>query len=185
MSYNITVPSGIVFNFTNMLGEGRLSKEEVEQALAGAGRAADAAVAKLRETGFSKAHLSKDGTPEHVYFPRMPYIKEGNPNTEASIIKLLRYGFGKLSYAFRPYGLQQIEVRLYRIAFACELVACGDKHQHNILIKRPDTFGSFNAAHSAHIYVKKNQIVSAGGKLPEQFLAACIFVYIAYVQPHF
>ena len=91
MSYNITVPSGIVFNFTNMLGEGRLSKEEVEQALASAGRAADAAVAKLRETGFSKAHLSKDGTPEHVYFPRMPYIKEGNPNTEASIIKLLRY----------------------------------------------------------------------------------------------
>ena len=91
VSYNITVPSGIVFNFTNMLGEGRLSKEEVEQALAGAGRAADAAVAKLRETGFSKAHLSKDGTPEHVYFPRMPYIKEGNPNTEASIIKLLRY----------------------------------------------------------------------------------------------
>ena len=52
VSYNITVPSGIVFNFTNMLGEGRLSKEEVEQALESAGRAADAAVAKLRETGF-------------------------------------------------------------------------------------------------------------------------------------
>ena len=91
MSYKITMPSGIVFDFTNMLGAGRLAKEEVEKALASEGKKADAAIAKLRETGFSKAHLSKDGTPEHVFFPRMPYIAEGNPNTEASIVKLLKY----------------------------------------------------------------------------------------------
>ena len=46
----------------------------------------------------------------------------GERRRTSRILKLLRYGFGKLFYAFRPYGLQQIEVCLYRIAFACELV---------------------------------------------------------------
>ena len=91
MDYRIVVPSGIVFDFNNMLGAGRLQPQEVEQALQQQGAAADKAVCELRRTGFAKKHLSKDGTPEHVYFPRMPYIAEGNPNTEQSIIKLMRY----------------------------------------------------------------------------------------------
>lgn len=91
LSYKITMPSGLVFDYTNMLGEQRLQPEEVQQALKVQGRAAAEAVEAIRETGFAKKHLSKDGTPEHVFFPRMPYIAEGNPNTEASIIKLLKY----------------------------------------------------------------------------------------------
>lgn len=92
MDTKIVTPGGIVFDFTNMLGEGRLSATEVEQALAEQGGAAAAAVGDLRRTGYAKKHLSKDGTPEHVYFTRMPYIAQGNPNTEQSIVKLLQYG---------------------------------------------------------------------------------------------
>lgn len=91
MDYKIVMPSGIVFDFSNMDGAGRLQAQEVEQALQQQGAAADKAVCELRRSGFSKKHLSKDGTPEHVYFPRMPYIADGNPNTEQSIIKLMRY----------------------------------------------------------------------------------------------
>ncbi len=91
MNYKLTMPSGLVFDFTNMFGAGRLQEIEVQQALAMQGKAADRAVVQLRKTGEAKRHLSKDGTLEHVFFPRMPYIADGNPNTEASIIKLLKY----------------------------------------------------------------------------------------------
>lgn len=91
VDYRIVVPSGIVFDFNNMLGAGRLQPQEVEQALQQQGAVAEKAVCELRRSGFAKKHLSKDGTPEHVYFPRMPYIVDGNPNTEQSIIKLMRY----------------------------------------------------------------------------------------------
>ena len=92
MKYKITLPSGLVLDFTNMFGDNRLTEQEVAEALATLGVAADTAVARLRATGRSKGHLSKDGQPEHVYFPRMPYIAEGNPNTPASIAKLQEYG---------------------------------------------------------------------------------------------
>ena len=85
------MPSGLVFDFTNMFGENRLQQDEVAQAIAECGSRADAAVGSIRAEGVAKNHLSKDGTPEHVYFTRMPYVAEGNPNTEASIIKLLKY----------------------------------------------------------------------------------------------
>ncbi|MDY4921299.1 MAG: glucose-6-phosphate isomerase [Phascolarctobacterium sp.] len=91
MKYKITMPSGLVLDFTNMLGRGRLEESEVAQALANQGAAADAAVRQLRATGKAKAHLSKDGLPEHVYFPRMPYIADGNPNTLETIAKLKEY----------------------------------------------------------------------------------------------
>ncbi|WP_368501565.1 glucose-6-phosphate isomerase [Phascolarctobacterium sp.] len=85
------MPSGLIFDFTNMFGENRLRQDEVAQAIAECGGRADAAVRSIRAEGVAKNHLSKDGTPEHVYFTRMPYVAEGNPNTEASIIKLLKY----------------------------------------------------------------------------------------------
>lgn len=91
MKYKITMPSGLVFDFTNMFGENRLQQDEVAQAIVECGSRADAAVRSIRAEGVAKNHLSKDGTPEHVYFTRMPYVAEGNPNTEASIIKLLKY----------------------------------------------------------------------------------------------
>ena len=92
MKYKMTLPSGLVLDFTNMFGTDRLQDEEVALSLETIGAAAAAAVDSLRATGRSKAHLSKDGTPEHVYFPRMPYIAAGNPKDEASIKKLKEYG---------------------------------------------------------------------------------------------
>lgn len=83
--------NGIIFDYTNMFGEGRLDDAVVQKALQTQGKAAFEAVEKIRESGVSKGHLSKDGTPEHVYFLRMPYIKEGNPNTPDSIVKLKRF----------------------------------------------------------------------------------------------
>ena len=91
MKYKITMPSGLIFDFTNMLGVGRLREDDIERGLIDYGSLADDAVRKIRITGHSKAHLSKDGTPEHVYFPRMPYIEDGNPNTRESIAKLKEY----------------------------------------------------------------------------------------------
>ncbi|WP_405378353.1 glucose-6-phosphate isomerase [Phascolarctobacterium sp.] len=91
LKYKIIMPSGLVFDFTNMLGEGRLQPAEVEQVLHSQGQEADKAVEKIRVDGTAKNHLSKDGQPEHVYFPRMPYVAEGNPNTEESITKLIRF----------------------------------------------------------------------------------------------
>ena len=63
MKYKITLPSGLVLDFTNMFGENRLADQEIVQALESIGAEADAAVAGLRATGHSKAHLSKDGQP--------------------------------------------------------------------------------------------------------------------------
>lgn len=83
--------NGIVFDYTNMFGKNRLDEDVVQQVLLTKGRAAYEAVEKIRETGVSKDHLSKDGTPEHVYFLKMPYIKNGNPNTPESIVKLKQF----------------------------------------------------------------------------------------------
>ena len=91
MSYKIELPSGTVFDFTNMVGAERLAPAEVAEAVRSLGVAADAAVNNIRITGQAKNHLSKDGTPEHVFFPRMPYPAEGNPNTDESIAKLEEY----------------------------------------------------------------------------------------------
>lgn len=91
MNTKITMPSGMIFDFTNMFGEGRLTAEEFTAAMVTSGKAACEAVQKTAETGFSKAHLSKDGEPEHVFFHRMPYPADGNPNTPESIEKLKKF----------------------------------------------------------------------------------------------
>ena len=84
----LSCQSGMTFDYGNMFGEGRLQAELVDAAINKYAVATNNAINKIRTTGIAKAHLSKDGTPEHVYFLRMPYVAEGNPNTPASIAKL-------------------------------------------------------------------------------------------------
>jgi glucose-6-phosphate isomerase len=91
MDYRFVMPSGLTFDFTNMFGTDRLSHEEVAEALARRAPEVDAAIERLRVTGTAKAHLSKDGTSEHVYFSRMPYVREGNPNTMESVARLQKF----------------------------------------------------------------------------------------------
>lgn len=89
MNPHLVLDNGMEFDFSNMFGPYRLRKAEISKALkADFCVMADKAVEEIRRTGFAKNHLSKDGEPEPVFFPRMGYIQEGNPNTEASIQKL-------------------------------------------------------------------------------------------------
>ena len=66
----IGIREGFQFQYQNLVGEGRVT-EEALQALQPAMEQAVKAVRAIRSEGFSKAHLSKDGTPEHVYFPQI------------------------------------------------------------------------------------------------------------------
>lgn len=84
METKLGLQDGLVFDYTQMFGAKRLAQADLDNFKSEMEQAAEA-VRKINETGFAKAHLSKDGTPEHVFFPRLASLKEGHPNTEASI----------------------------------------------------------------------------------------------------
>ena len=78
----------MIFDYGNMFGDGRLQVDAVIEAISKYGTSVEEAINAIRTTGFAKAHFSKDGTTEHVYFMRMPYVQKNHPNTPASIAKL-------------------------------------------------------------------------------------------------
>ena len=78
MQETIVFSKGFSYHAANMLGEGRISPEEVE-ALAPRIRQAAAGVEKIRKEGWAKNHLSKDGNPEPIFFPRLPYPGSDSP----------------------------------------------------------------------------------------------------------
>lgn len=82
--------TGFVFDYATMLGDGRINAEDID-GLKGRARKAAAAVDEMRRSGFAKAHLSKDGAPEPVYFTRLPYVQDGNPNDASSMDKLREF----------------------------------------------------------------------------------------------
>ncbi|MBR1885779.1 MAG: glucose-6-phosphate isomerase [Schwartzia sp.] len=87
MGNQIKLPSGFTFDYTNLLGEGKVTQAELPDT-----KAAHKAVCHMRETGEVRGHLSKDGTPELVLFPQLPYVKDGNLNSPADIGKLKKFG---------------------------------------------------------------------------------------------
>ena len=87
----LVLNSGFVFDYTNMLGEGRIKAEDLQEMETAMQKARDA-VNEMRSSGTAYNHLSKDGTPEPVYFTRLPEIKNGNPNTPVSLQKLKDFG---------------------------------------------------------------------------------------------
>lgn len=87
----ISLPLGFTFDYTNLYGEGRVTAADIS-ALAGRLRAAHQAVEELRATGEVRGHLSKDGRPEKVLFTQLPYVRDGNLNTPASIARLKAFG---------------------------------------------------------------------------------------------
>lgn len=89
LSGKITLASGFVFDYGNMINTPTVTVAAIEALQS---RAAAAALLKIREQGVAKAHLSKDGTPEPVFFTKLPFVQEGNPNTPASISKLKQFG---------------------------------------------------------------------------------------------
>ena len=91
MKSKITLKDGFAFDFGTMLGQGRIQEEDITQ-LNSKIQDAAAALNEIRHSGYAKGHLSKDGVKEKVLFTRLPYVQEGNPNTEESIEHLERFG---------------------------------------------------------------------------------------------
>jgi len=86
----LKLKSGFSFDYTNLVGEGRVTEAELKE-LAPRLKAAHAAVQQMRATGEVRGHLSKDGTPEKVLFSTLPYVKEGNLNSPASLARLAQF----------------------------------------------------------------------------------------------
>lgn len=87
MNKCIKLPDGFEFDFSTMLGAGRIQETDFQELEPQLYRAAEA-LKVICQQGVAKAHLSKDGQPEPVYFTRLPYIAEGNPNTPETLKKL-------------------------------------------------------------------------------------------------
>lgn len=87
----LTLKSGFTFDYDNLFGEGKVTQADLDS-YKDALKAAHEAMKVMRKDGIIKAHLSKDGTPEKVYFSKLPYITEENGklnlNSPASIKKL-------------------------------------------------------------------------------------------------
>ena len=87
----LTLKSGFSFDYDNLFGEGKVTQADLDECKDALAKAHEA-MKVMRETGFIKAHLSKDGAPEKVYFSKLPYITEENGklnlNSPASIKRL-------------------------------------------------------------------------------------------------
>ena len=87
----LTLKSGFSFDYDNLFGEGKVTQADLDSYAEDLKKAHEA-MKVMRESGFIKAHLSKDGAPEKVYFSKLPYITEENGklnlNSPASIQKL-------------------------------------------------------------------------------------------------
>lgn len=90
MNKSIRLKDGFEFDFGTMLGAGCIQQQDLEALQPQLNKAAEA-LQRIREQGVAKNHLSKDGTPEPVYFTRLPYVEPGNPNTPESIQKLMDF----------------------------------------------------------------------------------------------
>ena len=75
LSGEIALASGFIFDYSNMINTDTITPAVIETL-----------------ESMAKAHLSKDGTPEHVLFTKLPFVKNGNPNTPESIAKLKQFG---------------------------------------------------------------------------------------------
>ncbi|MDF2564531.1 MAG: glucose-6-phosphate isomerase [Massilibacillus sp.] len=82
--------SGFSFDYENLFGEGKVTAADLKE-YSEAIKKAHEAMKVMRETGVIRGHLSKDGEPEKVLFSQLPYIKEGNLNSPASIGRLKEF----------------------------------------------------------------------------------------------
>ncbi|RHM53688.1 glucose-6-phosphate isomerase [Mitsuokella sp. AF33-22] len=81
---SLKLKSGFTFDYDNLYGEGKVTEDDLkfyEKDL----KKAHEAMKVMRETGFIRAHLSKDGEPEKVLFSQLPYVEEGHLNSPSSL----------------------------------------------------------------------------------------------------
>ena len=84
---SLKLQSGFTFDYDNLFGEGKVTAEDIK-ALAPELKKAHEAMKVMREKGIIREHLSKDGEPEKVLFPQLPYIEEGHLNSPKSMAHL-------------------------------------------------------------------------------------------------
>lgn len=84
---SLTLKSGFVFDYDNLFGDGKVTQADLDS-YAEDLKKAHAAMKVMRESGFIKAHLSKDGAPEKVLFSQLPYVEEGHLNSPSSLAHL-------------------------------------------------------------------------------------------------
>lgn len=87
----LTLASGFSFDYTHLCGEGKVTAQQME-ALGERLAAAHEAVGQMRATGVVRGHLSKDGEPELVLFPQLPFVEEGHLNSPSSLARLQAFG---------------------------------------------------------------------------------------------
>ncbi len=81
---SLKLKSGFTFDYDNLYGEGKVTEADLksyEEDL----KKAHEAMKVMRETGFIRGHLSKDGEPEKVLFSQLPYVEEGHLNSPSSL----------------------------------------------------------------------------------------------------
>lgn len=83
----IALKSGFVFDVTNLYGPDNVTAEDVKE-LEPIYTKAHETLMEMRKTGIMAGHLSKDGVPEEVLFPQLPYVAEGNINNPERIMAL-------------------------------------------------------------------------------------------------
>lgn len=80
----LRLKSGFTFDYSNLVGEGKVTEQDVKD-LGTKIAEANKAIKVMRQDGIIRGHLSKDGTPEKVYFSQLPYVEEGHLNSPKSI----------------------------------------------------------------------------------------------------
>jgi len=86
----LKLKSGFTFDYTNLFGAGKVEAADLD-AIKDRLLSAHKAVCHMRSTGEVRGHLSKDGLPEKVLFPQLPYVAEENLNNPASIKRLKEF----------------------------------------------------------------------------------------------
>ena len=81
---SLKLNSGFEFDYDNLYGEGKVTDADLKSYEADLKRAHEA-MKVMREKGFIRAHLSKDGEPEKVLFSQLPYVEEGHLNSPSSM----------------------------------------------------------------------------------------------------
>ena len=92
MMNRITLPSGLVLDMSHLYGPDALITEQEVADFAPVYQKAHRVMMELRQKGTVAGHLSKDGEPEAVLFPQLPYIAEGNINNPERIVALEELG---------------------------------------------------------------------------------------------
>ncbi|WP_298594203.1 glucose-6-phosphate isomerase [uncultured Mitsuokella sp.] len=84
---SLKLKSGFEFDYGNLYGEGKVTDADLKSYETDLKKAHEA-MKVMREKGFIRGHLSKDGEPEKVLFSQTPYVEEGNINSPASLARL-------------------------------------------------------------------------------------------------